>query len=198
MLSPPRTTEPRETSTVTRERPSWLQAAQDHWKHRGDDRPPFAVPPGDGQESVWDYPRPPVLVADQRAVVVADDLGPLVRTHAALRVLETASPPTFYVPIADTAMDRLVAAAGQSFCEWKGPASYWALAHAPELPVAWSYPRPFEPFEGLVDHLGFYPGRVRCTVDGEVVRPQDGGFYGGWITEEIIGPFKGEADTSGW
>lgn len=183
---------------MTADRPSWLQAAQDHWKHRGDTRPPFAETPAEGQESVWDYPRPPALVSDHREVIVTDAAGPLTTTRAALRVLETASPPTFYVPMADTAMERLVPAAGQSFCEWKGPAQYWALAIEPANPVAWSYPRPLAPFEGLADHLGFYPGRINCTVDGEVVRPQDGGFYGGWITDEVVGPFKGEAGTGGW
>lgn len=147
---------------------------------------------------MWDYPRPPALVADGRQVTIADEKGSITVTASSLRVLETASPPTFYVPMADTAMERLVPAAGQSFCEWKGPASYWALDIAPELAVAWSYPRPFEPFEALVDHLGFYPGRVTCTVNNEVVRPQDGGFYGGWITDDVVGPFKGDVGTSGW
>lgn len=198
MLDPAEATGPRETSQVNADIPSWLQAAQNHWKHRGEERPPFADTPAAGQESVWDYPRPPALVSDHRKVVVGDHDDPLAVTRSALRVLETASPPTFYVPMSDIVIERLVPAAGQSFCEWKGPAQYWAASTEPATPIAWSYPRPLTPFEALADHLSFYPARVACTVDGEPVRAQDGGFYGGWITNEIVGPFKGEAGTGGW
>ena len=151
-----------------------------------------------GQESVWDYPRPPVIVADSRLVVVGDPEDPIARTADSVRVLETASPPTFYLPVDDINVDRLVPIAGRSMCEWKGEATYWALADAPEFPIAWEYQHPFADFAALAGHMSFYPGRIVCTVDGEVVQAQSGGFYGGWITAEIVGPFKGDPGTGHW
>jgi uncharacterized protein (DUF427 family) len=159
---------------------------------------PEPRPLGPGQESVWDYPRPPAVVADRRLVIVGDPADPLARTTAAVRVLETASPPTFYLPPDDVRTERLILASGRSTCEWKGDARYWALADAPEVTIAWDYPRPLAAFARLAGHLSFYPGRIRCTVDGETVRPQAGGFYGGWITDEIVGPFKGDPGTGHW
>ena len=168
------------------------------WKNTGKSRPDNAVAPGPGQESVWDYPRPPELQHDGRLVEVKHGDVVVASTTAALRILETASPPTFYVPAEDVDLDQLVEVTGSSVCEWKGRAVYWALAHAPELPVAWSYPRPSPRFDRIQNHLAFYPGRVECYVDGERVRAQAGGFYGGWVTDEIVGPFKGEPGTADW
>jgi len=178
--------------------PAWLEQAREHWTNRGQARPAFAIEPADGQESVWDYPRPPALQTDPRRVVVTADGVTIADSGRAVRILETASPPTFYVPMDDVRATELVAADGRSFCEWKGQAQYWALQHQPAQPVGWSYPQPLSPFEELVDHIAFYPDRVACTVAGEVVRAQAGGFYGGWITDEIVGPFKGDPGTSGW
>ncbi len=180
------------------EPPQWLAQARSKWMNTGRARPPFAEEPGPGQESVWDYPRPPALVTDQRLVVVGDATEPLASTRNALRVLETASPPTFYLPPTDVDTERLVVVSGSSMCEWKGQARYWALAAEPGEVIAWDYPDPFPEFERLAGYVSFYPGRIRCTVDGEVVRPQPGGFYGGWITDEIVGPVKGEPGTGGW
>lgn len=115
----------------------------------------------------------------------------------ALRVLETAAPPTFYLPEADIDMDLLAVVSGQSNCEWKGIARYWALSSHSQ-PVGWDYPTPSAPFGGLLSHLAFYPGRVDCFIDDEAVKPQSSEFYGGWITHEIVGPFKGEPGTNGW
>lgn len=168
------------------------------WSNTGAERPPFAIEPGPGQESVWDYPRPPTIVSDTRRVVVGNPDAPLADSTHSVRVLETASPPTFYLPPDDAGPDRLVAATGRSFCEWKGEAQYWALATAPDAPIAWSYPSPLPEFASITGWLAFYPGRVECRVDDELVRPQDGGFYGGWITDEVVGPFKGEPGTGGW
>jgi uncharacterized protein (DUF427 family) len=168
------------------------------WANTGAERPSFAVEPGPGQESVWDYPRPPAIVDDDRHVVVGDPRDPIVDTRRAVRVLETASPPTFYLPPDDTSRDRLVHADGRSFCEWKGEARYWALAADPSTPVAWDYPAPLPAFTRLTGWLSFYPGRIACTVGGATVRAQTGGFYGGWITDEIVGPFKGDPGTGGW
>lgn len=169
------------------------------WEHRGQKRPPFAEAPRPGQESVWDYPRPPALVPDTRRVVVRAGERVIADSTCALRVLETASPPTFYLPAADVDRAALVPAAGRSFCEWKGEARYWAIeGDAEGTPVGWDYPQPTAAMAAIAGCFAFYPARVQCSVDGERVRPQRSEFYGGWITDEIVGPFKGEPGTSGW
>jgi len=168
------------------------------WANTGAERPPFAIEPGPGQESVWDYPRPPAIVPDARRVLVGDPSDPLAVSNGALRVLETASPPTFYLPPDDVRTERLTRAAGRSFCEWKGEAEYWALDGSPDEPIGWSYGGPIDGFASIAGWISFYPGRIACRVDDELVRPQAGGFYGGWITDEIVGPFKGESGTRGW
>lgn len=176
--------------------------ARSLWHYVGDERPAFADTPGPGQESVWDYPRPPRLTPDAREVIVRVGDLEIVRTTRALRMLETASPPTVYVPFADAAEGALVPApgAGRSACEWKGLAQYWSIHAAGQLyeAVAWSYPTPRAPYAELAGYFSVYPGRVACFVDGERVRPQDGGFYGGWVTDEIVGPWKGGPGTGGW
>ena len=121
--------------------------------------------------------------------------------HAALRVLETSHPPTWYLPRAAFASGALEPAAGSSFCEWKGCANYLDVVggDARAASAAWTYPKPSRGFEQLRDHVALYPGRMdRVTVDGELVRPQEGGFYGGWITDDVVGPFKGGLGTRGW
>lgn len=169
------------------------------WEYRGQTRPQFAEEPGPGQESVWDYPRPPAIAPDNRHVRVESRGQVIADTHAAIRILETASPPGFYIPPEDIRSDRLVAIGGSSYCEWKGQASYWALADdARREPIAWSYAEPRAPFGEIAAYLSFYAGRVECYVDGERVRPQPGGFYGGWLTDDIVGPVKGEPGTGHW
>ena len=184
--------------------PDWLQAARDHWQWRGSARPPFAVVPQPGQTSVWDFPRPPRIVQDTREVVVRWGNTLVARTRRAVLVLETAHPPSFYLPWADVVPLLLTAAPGASTCEWKGPARYWSLAEnnlqgVRTLPgVAWSYPQPLAGAEALADCVAFYPAELDCTVDGAPVLAQPGGFYGGWITPELVGPFKGGPGSSGW
>jgi len=180
--------------------PAWTSAARAHWRWRGLDRPPFAVVPAPGQTSVWDFPRPPRLVDDTREVTVMWGGVEVARTRSALRLLETAHPPSFYLPWRDVASDLLTLAAGSSFCEWKGPARYWTLSDGQRslVAVAWSYPAPLDGAEALAQHVAFYPGELECRVDGCLVRPQPGGFYGGWITPELVGPFKGEPGSEGW
>jgi uncharacterized protein (DUF427 family) len=158
------------------------------------------VLPGPGQESVWDYPRPPRLAADSREVVVRWRDLEVARTTRAIRVLETAHPPTFYVPWADVARHLFREAPGSSFCEWKGPARYWSLIDAGrELPgAAWSYPNPLAGAEAIADCVAFYASLLEASVGGEPVTAQPGGFYGGWITPELVGPFKGEPGSGGW
>ena len=172
-------------------------AAVSLWNYTGTERPKFAAAPGPGQESVWDYPRPPAIVDESRHVEVFDGDRRIASTRSAIRVLETASPPTFYLPPDSVEPGVLDAVAGASFCEWKGTARYWSLEGQQE-PIAWSYPSPSAAYARLRDYVSFYPGRVRCFVDGERVRPQPGGFYGGWITDEIVGPVKGEPGTGHW
>ena len=168
------------------------------WNFRGQHRPDFAVEPWPGQESVWDYPRPPVLSPVSKPVEVKDGDARVASTSASVRVLETASPPTFYLPPDDIDDDLLVPAAGSSVCEWKGEARYLALASETEVPIAWYYPRPRARFERIRNYVAFYPGRIACFVDGERVEPQPGRFYGGWITSDVVGPFKGEPGTGHW
>jgi len=171
------------------------------WTNTGARRPLFALEPKLGQESVWDYPRPPVLVPEPREVVVRFGDVEIARSSRALRVLETASPPTVYLPPEDVRGEFIVAAAGSSFCEWKGRAAYGSvrLADGREAASAlWRYPTPTPAFAGIAGWWSFYPSRVECFLGNERVRPQGGGFYGGWVTDEIVGPWKGEAGTGGW
>ncbi len=174
----------------------WLTRAREGWTWRGGARPPFAIAPGPGQESVWDYPRPPVIVADAREVVVHRNGIEIARSSETFRLLETSHPPTFYIPHADVRDDQLVTVGGGSFCEWKGPCTYYNVAGVER--AAWSYDTPFPEAEIIRGCVAFYAHDLECSVGGEPVRPQAGGFYGGWITRELVGPFKGDPGTSGW
>ena len=164
-------------------------------------RPDVARP---GQESVWDYPRPPRVEPTGEHVVVR--LGGLVvaetdTEHPALRVLETSHPPTYYLPAEAFEPGSLEPGQGSSWCEFKGVATYLDVVAGDvrAASAAWTYPRPSRGFEVLTGHVALYPGRVdEVTVDGERVRPQVGGFYGGWITDRVVGPFKGGPGTAGW
>ncbi len=153
--------------------------------------------PAPGQESVWDYPRPPACVPSDRYVVVrlGDDV--IAETRAAYRVLETSHPPTWYLPRADVRSGAITRSGARStWCEFKGTATYWDVLGEPA--AAWSYEQPTRGFEPITGYLTFYPARFSCEIDGERVRPQQGGFYGGWITDDVVGPFKGGPDTVGW
>ncbi len=150
---------------------------------------------------MWDYPRPPRVEPTDAVVEVRLGGQVVARTREALRVLETSHPPTYYLPVTAFADGVLRPATGSSYCEWKGEASYVDLV-TPARTAAragWTYPRPSPGFEALVDHLAVMPAAMdACTVDGEVVVPQEGGFYGGWITSRVVGPFKGGAGSWGW
>ncbi len=155
------------------------------------------------QESVWDYPRPPRLEPTPRHLRVVHAGIVLAETRRAQRILETSHPPVYYFPPADIAMQWMQPVPGRgTFCEFKGAASYWNLA-LPEgkiVPnIAWSYAHPSSSYTAIKDHCAFYASRVdECWVDAERVMPQPGDFYGGWITSEIKGPFKGLPGTMGW
>lgn len=169
------------------------------WRYTGQKRPDFAIQPFPGQESVWDYPRPPRLVPDGRKVDVYSDKDLIASSNGTYRVLETAHPPAFYIPPQDVNWDLLSSAPGSSVCEWKGAARYWRLAADPTSGVVgWSYPDPTPLFDEIRNYISFYPALVACVVAGKRVRPQPGKFYGGWITGEVVGPFKGEPGTEHW
>ena len=170
------------------------------WHFTGKQRPEFALPPEEGQESVWDYPRPPVCVRDQRRVIVKAGNLVIADTTRAVRVLETASPPTFYLPPDNVDQSLLRCESGSSYCEWKGAASYYSVV-TPDSEfqnAGWSYATPSSAFADLAGYFSFYPALLSCTVDGETVQPQGGSFYGGWVTAEIVGPWKGQPGTGGW
>ena len=193
------------TMTSSRSTPNSATAARlaqaaSLWTWTGQARPAFAAEPQAGQESVWDYSRPPRLVPDAREVIVRVGGVEVMRTTRALRLLETASPPSWYLPLADAEGPAFVPAAGSSHCEWKGVARYWTIvAGGIRLEcAAWSYDAPLAPYEALRGYVALYPTDAECLVDGERVRPQDGGFYGGWVTNEIVGPWKGRPGSGGW
>lgn len=178
---------------------NWLQKARDNWKNRGTKRPPFAIEPKEGQRSVWDFPRPPIIEKISKQVLVRYESHIIADSLDTLIVLETASPPTYYIPRDDVDISALVIIPGKSsLCEWKGKAIYFALKALQHQPVAWSYPNPFLEFEKLKDHLAFYPQHLQCYVDGDLVQAQASAFYAGWITPELTGPFKGEKGTEHW
>ena len=158
------------------------------------------------KESVWDYPRPPRLEPTQRRIRILHQGQPLADTHAALRILETSHPPVYYLPPTAFAPGLLQPSSSrQSFCEFKGLATYWTL-HLSGLDIpdaAWSYERPSAPYAALRSHVAFYASRlaahgIACYVDDEPIQAQPGDFYGGWITSDLTGPFKGPPGTRNW
>jgi uncharacterized protein (DUF427 family) len=159
------------------------------------------VVPGPGQESAWDYPRPPRLEpVPERIRVIVGGIA-IADTLHAFRVLETSHPPGYYIPPADIRLDLLRPSTSSSHCEWKGAASYWTLVHGVrEIPdIAWSYEHPAQGFEAIEGYLAFYAAKVdEPWVGDEVATPQPGGFYGGWMTSRIVGPVKGGPGSWGW
>jgi uncharacterized protein (DUF427 family) len=153
------------------------------------------------KESVWSYPRPPRVEQVRRRIRVVLGGEVIAESTRAMRVLETSHPPVYYIPLEDIRPGALMPSERTSFCEFKGGALYYTVEAGGrvEKDAAWYYPHPAAGFELIANHVAFYPGRMdECTVDGERARPQAGGFYGGWITSDIEGPFKGEPGTSGW
>jgi uncharacterized protein (DUF427 family) len=154
-----------------------------------------------GQESVWDYPRPPRAELTTKHVRVLFNGETIADTRRAIRVLETSHPPVYYIPMEDVRIEYLSGTSRHTFCEFKGSASYWTL-HIGDRRLenaAWSYPSPTSDFVSIKDFIAFYPGKMdACYIDDEQVQPQEGDFYGGWITSDIVGPFKGGAGTRGW
>ena len=165
------------------------------------DAHPEPDPVGPGQESVWAYPRPPRVEPSSESVEVWVGGERIASTTRSWRVLETSHPPTYYLPREAFVDGALRPAEGSSFCEWKGLASYLDLVGGGEVAAraGWFYPQPTSGFEVIADAVAVMPGAVdRCVVDDEVVRPQEGGFYGGWVTDRVVGPFKGRPGSWGW
>ncbi|MBD2019956.1 DUF427 domain-containing protein [Leptolyngbya sp. FACHB-36] len=159
------------------------------------------VTPEPGQESVWDYPRPPRLEDTSKHIQIVFNGATIAETHRAKRVLETSHPPVYYIPPEDIDQAYLIKSPRTTFCEWKGHGAYYSLAVGDKRleDVAWYYPEPTPAFASIKDYVAFYPAPMDvCYVDGEKVTPQPGNFYGGWITSEIVGPFKGGLGTWGW
>ena len=159
------------------------------------------IDPAPGQESVWDYPRPPRVEPSSERIVVTLGGRVIADTTDSVRVLETSHPPVYYLPRAAFVDGSLVVAAGSSFCEFKGAAKYLSVVSpdATAERAAWYYPSPTKGFEALADKVAVYPSAMdSCVVAGETVQAQEGDFYGGWITSRVVGPFKGGAGTTGW
>lgn len=159
------------------------------------------IPPKDGQESVWDYPRPPRIEKTNKRIRVVFNGITIVDSVNAYRILETSHPPSYYIPPEDIQMQYLNRTEKRTLCEFKGVASYWTIQVGNKRAnnAAWSYENPVEPYTQAQGYLCFYANHVdACYVDDEQVAPQEGDFYGGWITSDIVGPFKGGAGTWGW
>ena len=162
---------------------------------------PKPLLPKAGQESVWDYPRPPHLEPVTKRLRVVFNGVTVADTTRGKRILETSHPPVYYFPQDDVRLEYMSGASGGSYCEWKGQARYFSINVNDKSAerAAWSYPRPTAAFVGIRDHVALYCHLMEaCFVGNEQARPQPGGFYGGWVTGGIVGPFKGEAVTAGW
>ena len=162
---------------------------------------PTPIEPKDGQESVWAYPRPPRLEPTSRHIRVVFNNIEIANTCSAYRTLETSHPPTYYIPPNDIKMEHIDRDSGGSLCEWKGQATYYTITVDSQkaVRVAWAYHNPQHEFAPLKDYLAFYASAMQaCFIDDELVVPQPGHFYGGWITSDVVGPFKGEPGSWHW
>lgn len=173
-----------------------ILAGRSHWRYRGQQRPDFAEPTAPGEESVWDFPRPPRLESVDALVEVRNGGQLIAQTQGAVRVLETAGAPTYYVPPEDVHLERLHREGEASVCEWKGVATTFRVDAL--RAAAWCYERTFPEFSQIRGWLAFYPTQLNCCVDGEQVKPQPGGYYGGWVLANLRGPIKGEPGSGGW
>jgi len=178
-----------------------ILAGRQHWQYTGGSRPDFAEPLVVGEESVWDFPRPPNMQDMTARVEVRLGAQIVASTRRAKRVCETAGAPTWYLPPEDVD-ERLVTHEGaQSVCEWKGLAQGFGVGAGDTVAVmdaGWRYVQVFPEFAALGGWYAFYPGKLECYVDGERVRPQPGGYYGGWVLDGLKGPIKGVPGSSGW
>lgn len=162
---------------------------------------PQPIKPKQGQESVWDYPRPPQLEAFNKTIEMYALGEKIAQTNQAFRVLETSHPPVYYIPPADIETAFLIPSDSATFCEWKGRGSYYHLKIRGKVitDAAWYYTNPENKFQPIKNYPAFYAHKMdKCLINGEVVVPQPGNFYGGWVTKDIVGPFKGIDGSWGW
>lgn len=166
----------------------------------GTERPSHIPHPGPDQESVWDYPRPPRVEASTRHIRVLLNGLVIADSRRAKRVCETSTPPAWYIPPEDVRMKCLTPIGRRTVCEWKGSAWYFDVRVDGQFvgSAAWTYPSPAPGYESIRSYVAFYPHQLECSVDGERVRAQEGRFYGGWITSDLVGPFKGGPGTENW
>lgn len=165
------------------------------WQHNGMSRPDFAIEPSQGQESVWDYPRPPIIQPVQSELKVMQGDVLLAKTNRGVRVIETAGAPTYYFPPEDVKTAKFTLGEQGSLCEWKGYSQPLLIKNEE---VGWRYVRMFQAFATLYQWPSFYPSMVDCYIDDNKVDAQPGGYYGGWVTENLTGPIKGEQGSQGW
>ncbi len=157
--------------------------------------------PAEGQESVWDYPRPPRIEKTEKRIQVVFNGETIADTTNAYRILETSHPPSYYIPPEDVKMEYLATTSRRTMCEWKGASKYFTVEVDGKKAedAAWCYPTPNDRYQDAAGYLCFYASQMdACYVDGELVQAQEGDYYGGWITSEIVGPFKGGPGTWGW
>ena len=181
--------------------PEELRQEVEKWRNLKRERPEHIEVPGPGQESVWDYPRPPRVEAVDNPIRV-EFVGIIIANSVrAYRVLETSSPPVYYLSPGDVRTDYLEPSGHSTLCEWKGVGWYWSVRVTDRFVknAAWSYSQPWVGYEAIKDHIAFNAGKMdACYVGEHRVTPQPGKYYGGWITPDIVGPFKGERGTQKW
>ncbi|MGF1649538.1 MAG: DUF427 domain-containing protein [Hyphomicrobiaceae bacterium] len=178
-------------------RPSPLVIAARHgWRWTGVERPPFAEAPAPGQRSVWDFPRPPEAEDVDGRVEVRLGATVIAMTTRARRVLETSHPPTYYIPPADVDLSLITVRDDASHCEWKGFSC--ALDAGPIDNAGWMLRSAYVEFAHLLGWLAFYPQKLDCSINGDAVMAQPGAYYGGWITPDLAGPFKGAPGSGDW
>ena len=170
--------------------------ARTKWQYTGKERPDFADTPNPNQESVWDYPRPPRIEPVDAVLRVFNGKSQIAETQRGVRVCETAGAPTYYFPPQDVDQDKIHLAEVASICEWKGVAQTIDVEEVPG--AAWRYVKMFEEFADLFEWVSFHPKALLCFIDTEHVIHQDGGFYGGWVSQNLAGPIKGAAGTESW
>ncbi|MEE2784256.1 MAG: DUF427 domain-containing protein [Pseudomonadota bacterium] len=173
-----------------------IRESRKKWLHDGSNRPEFADETPEGTLSVWDFPRPPVIEQVEAVLRVFNAKTLIAETHAGVRVIETAGAPTYYFPPTDVEPDLITFGDMASICEWKGVAQ--SLTVDGIIEAGWRYVRMFEAYTNLYQWCSFYPQKLLCFVDTELVSHQPGGFYGGWVTADLRGPLKGAPGTETW
>jgi uncharacterized protein (DUF427 family) len=181
--------------------PEHLRVEVNKWRNMERKRPNDIKIPDPGQESVWDYPRPPKVEHIGKHLRVEFGGIAIAESNHTIRIIETASPPVYYFPPDSVLMKYIEPSQRRSLCEWKGRAIYYSVRVGKQFSenATWSYPDPWEGYQAILGYLAFYAAKMdACYIDGQQVKPQPGEFYGGWITVDILGPFKGEQGTEEW